>query len=175
MDSDFTLADSIHLDGETANFLDLDSLISSGQIINSSSTITRQRDWKETILLVEDEAFVRKATSEALESAGYRVLTAENATQALQVLGEYAEPVNLLLADVVMPGINGHELARDFSALCPQTRVLLMSGYEEQLTSCEQSVHRRPEYLAKPFSIPMLLKRVREVLDRNPFDFKAFA
>ncbi|MGD1023907.1 MAG: response regulator [Candidatus Sulfotelmatobacter sp.] len=149
-------------------------MISSGTFINSSSTITCPRDRKETILLVEDEAFVRKATGEARESAGYRVLTAENAAQALQVLGEYAGPVNLLLADIVMPGSNGRELARDFSALCPQTRILLMSGYEEQLTSPERSLHRQ-EYLAKPFSIPMLLRRVREVLDRNPLDFKASA
>jgi len=173
LDSDSTDADSIHLGSEAVNFPDLESLISSEAIV-ASSTATRRRDRKETILLVEDEAFVRKATGEALESAGYRVLTAENATQALQVLGEYAEPVNLLLADIVMPGINGHELARDFTASCPHTRILLMSGYEEQLTSRERSVHR-PEYLAKPFSIPMLLRRVREVLDRNPLDFKASA
>ena len=173
MDSDSTDADSIHLGSEAVNFPDLELLISSEAIVASSAT-TRRQDSKETILLVEDEVFVRNATGEALESAGYRVLAAENATQALQVLGEYAEPVNLLLADIVMPGINGHELARDFSALCPQTRILLMSGYEGQLTSCERSVHR-PEYLAKPFSIPMLLRRVREVLDRNRFDFEASA
>ncbi|MGA7400921.1 MAG: response regulator [Candidatus Sulfotelmatobacter sp.] len=172
MDSDTTVVDSIHLDGEAVNFPDLGSSISPEAIV-ASSTATRRRDRKETILLVEDEAFVRKAICEALESAGYRVLTAENAIQALQVFGEYAEPVSLLLADIVMPGINGHELARDFSTLCPQTRILLMSGYEEQLTSRE-SVHR-PEYLAKPFSIPMLLRKVREVLDRNPLDFKASA
>ena len=124
---------------------------------------------KETILLVEDEPFVRQATGEALQSAGYRVVIAGNSTQALEVHRTCSEPVDLLLADVVMPGMSGHDLAREFTALCPQVRILLMSGYVEQLASRELSLYRE-EYMAKPFSILALLKRVREVLDRNPHD-----
>jgi two-component system, cell cycle sensor histidine kinase and response regulator CckA len=125
---------------------------------------------KETILLVEDEEFVRKATAEVLESAGYRVILAGNASQALEAQRNCFEFVDLLLADVVMPGISGHQLAIEFLALRPQVRVLLMSGYAEQLTVCEMSPHRK-EYLAKPFSIPTLLQRVRGVLDEPSFDF----
>jgi two-component system cell cycle sensor histidine kinase/response regulator CckA len=82
--------------------------------------------------------------------------------------------VDLLLADVVMPGISGHELAQQFFVLYPQVRIVLMSGYMEQLALCQLSPYRK-EYLAKPFSIATLLQRVREVLDRDPFDFGASA
>jgi len=75
---------------------------------------------------------------------------------------------------VVLPGPSGHELAAEFLVLCPQVRILLMSGYAEQLTLCELSPYRK-NYLAKPFSISTLLQRVRQVLDRTPFDFGASA
>jgi len=80
----------------------------------------------------------------------------------------------LLLADLVMPGISGHELANELVALYPHVRVLLMSGYAEQLALCQLSSYGK-KYLAKPFSIPTLLRRVREVLDAGPFDCGARA
>jgi CheY-like chemotaxis protein len=82
--------------------------------------------------------------------------------------------VDLLLADLVMPGISGHELANELVALCPQLRVLLMSGYAEQLALCQLSSYGK-KYLAKPFSVPVLLRRVRQVLDTDPFDCRALA
>jgi CheY-like chemotaxis protein len=118
----------------------------------------------ETILLVEDEAFVRKVTAEVLESAGYRLVVAGGAGEALACRGLLASP-NLLLADVVMPGMSGRELAVELTNFYSSMRVLLMSGYAEQLTD-----HELPccgaEYLAKPFSIRTLLSRVRAVLDQ---------
>lgn len=126
----------------------------------------------ETILLVEDEALVRKAASEVLQSAGYRVVTAESAIQALEAYGESTEPLDLLLADVVMPGISGHELAQQFFVLRPHIRIMLMSGYVDQLTVCELSLYHK---LAKPFSILTLLQRVRAALDGHPSDFGASA
>jgi CheY-like chemotaxis protein len=123
----------------------------------------------ETILLVENEAVVRKATSEVLQSAGYRVMIAESATHALTAYRESSQEVDLILADVVMPGISGHELAQKFFVLCPQVRIMLMSGYAEQFTGCDLSPYPK-EYLAKPFSVATLLQRVRNVLDRDPFD-----
>jgi len=130
----------------------------------------------ETILLVEDEAFVRKATAEVLESAGYRLVTARSAGEAIEAYARCFRPVDLLLADVVMPGMNGHDLAAEFESLCPRARVLLMSGHEEQLARCEQSRYGK-KCLAKPFSIDTLLRRVREVLDAdaNLVDFGAEA
>jgi DNA-binding NtrC family response regulator len=128
----------------------------------------------ETILLVEDEAFVRKATAEALESAGYRLLIATSAAEALEAQRKCAQPVDLLLTDVVMPGMSGCDLATEFESLRPRTRVLLMSGRQEPLAGCEQSRYGR-KFLAKPFSIHRLLSKVREVLAGNPFDMQAQA
>jgi CheY-like chemotaxis protein len=121
----------------------------------------------ETILLVEDEAFVRKVTAEVLESAGYRLVIAGDSREALAYRGHLA-PVDLLLADVIMPGMSGCELAAELTSFYPSTRVLLMSGYAEQLTVRELPSYGL-EYLAKPFSIHTLLSRVREVLDK-PLD-----
>jgi two-component system cell cycle sensor histidine kinase/response regulator CckA len=123
----------------------------------------------ETILLVEDEAFVRRVTAEVLEWAGYKLVIARSAAEALQVHQRRSEPVDLLLSDVVMPGMSGRQLAAEFDSLYPGARVLLMSGYAEQLALCELTPYGKT-YLAKPFSIRMLLRRVREVLDANPPD-----
>ena len=127
----------------------------------------------ETILLVEDEAFVRKATAEALESAGYRLVIARGAAEALDAYRKCSWPVDLLLADIVMPGMSGRELATEFETFHPRARILLMSGYAEQLAGCALLPNGEP-HLAKPFSIPLLLRRVREVLDK-PVDPGALA
>jgi len=139
-------------------------------IFSSASTDTRS--WKETILLVEDQVFVRKATGEVLESAGYRVVLAGSAAQARTVYRQSLAVVDLLLTDIVMPGTSGCDLAAEFAVLCPKIRLLLMSGYIEQLSSYELGPYRK-QYLTKPFSVPTLLRRVREVLDSSPFDFGA--
>jgi two-component system, cell cycle sensor histidine kinase and response regulator CckA len=116
------------------------------------------------VLLVEDEAFVRKAAAEVLESAGYRLLIAGNASEALEVCREVSEPVDLLLTDVVMPETSGRELAAEFLTICPRAKVLLMSGYPERHAPMERST-TTSGYLAKPFSSATLLQRVREFLD----------
>lgn len=121
----------------------------------------------ETILLVEDEVFVRNVTAEVLKSAGYGVLVATSAAHALQVDRKHVKPVQLLLADVVMPGMSGCELAVEFGRLHPRARVLLMSGYEEQLSRCESSLGKQA-CLAKPFTACTLLKKLREVLNGDP-------
>jgi DNA-binding response OmpR family regulator len=134
----------------------------------SSPPLTGINDWgaRQTVLLVEDGPFVRNAVAEAVESAGYNVLIASNAAQALEVQGNGVEVIDLLLADVVMPIMSGHELARKVLALSPRTEVLLMSGYEEQVIRCEQSLERI-DYLVKPFSTATLLQRVRGLLSRR--------
>jgi CheY-like chemotaxis protein len=131
----------------------------------------------ETILLVEDEAFVRKAAAEVLESAGYRLVIAGSAAEALELCRESCETVDLLLADVVMPGMGGPELAAEFERLCPRPRVLLMSGYVEggHAERLPQRSTYDNGYLAKPFSRQTLLKKVRELLDANLFDLGASA
>ena len=127
------------------------------------------RSRPETIFLVEDEVFVRTATAEVLESAGYRVMIAGCPAEALETYRRCSWQVDLLLADIVMPGKDGRELASALENFYPRARVLLMSGYAEQLARCESSACGR-QFLAKPFSIPMLLRSVRDVLDK-PIDF----
>jgi len=128
----------------------------------------------ETILLVEDEAFVRKATAEVLESAGYRLLITASAAEALEAFRRCVRPVDLLLADVIMPGMSGRELATEFKSLCPRARVLLMSGHAEQLAGWGLAASGG-KCLAKPFSTRTLLGKVREVLAANTFDVGAQA
>jgi CheY-like chemotaxis protein len=128
----------------------------------------------ETILLVEDEGFVRKVTAEVLESAGYKLVIARSAAEALEAHRRLSTPIDLLLADVVMPGMSGCDLAAEFQSLRPRVRVLLMSGYAVQLAWCHLSPYAKT-YLAKPFSVGVLLRKVREVLDANPCDWGALA
>jgi two-component system cell cycle sensor histidine kinase/response regulator CckA len=121
----------------------------------------------QTILLVEDEAFVRKVAADVLDSAGYRVLIASSATEAFEIYARRSEAVDLLLCDVVLPGMSGPVLAVEFQRMCPRARILLMSGYAEELARCDRSCDSK-KYLAKPFSIGTLLSRVREALDKSP-------
>ncbi len=154
--------------GET-NFLDVAPSISFDSTIAIAATETCQWVGSETVLLVEDESLVRRAIQEALQSAGYRVITAENAACALDAYHECSVPVDLLLSDVVMPEISGHALAQSLFALCPHIRIMLMSGYIDQLSPRELSPFRK-EYLAKPFSSSTLLKKIREALDGETLD-----
>ena len=119
---------------------------------------------EETILFVEDEAFVREVTGEVLRSAGYRVLTAKNATEATGVYDQRRGEVELLLTDVVLPGETGRALAGRLRRENPGLKVLLVTGYAEQMGLREAM---REECLAKPFSTEVLLRRVRQVLDRR--------
>lgn len=81
-----------------------------------------------TILLVEDEQFLRDATCVVLETAGYRVLKTRNAVEALSTFEKFKPIVQLLLTDVVLPGRNGCDLANDLRAICPELRTIFISG-----------------------------------------------
>jgi len=81
-----------------------------------------------TILLVEDEQFLRDATCVVLEAAGYRVLKTRNAVEGLSTFKEFKPIVRLLLTDVVLPGRNGRDLANDLRAICPELRIIFISG-----------------------------------------------
>jgi CheY-like chemotaxis protein len=116
----------------------------------------------ETILFVEDEAFVRDVTCEVLRSAGYRVLSAKNALEAERAYDQSSDEVDLLLADVVLPGETGRVFAARLRRKNPALKVLLVTGYGEQMGTREGS---QEECLAKPFSAEVLLRRVRQRLD----------
>jgi len=118
----------------------------------------------ETILLVEDEAALRAGICEFLESHGYRVLSAANAAEALSVSTSYDGAIDLLLTDLVMPGLGGVELAVKMRELRPRIRVVYMSGYTEHTAKAEAL--GRPEfYVQKPFSLSALSAIARRALE----------
>ena len=118
----------------------------------------------ETVLVVEDEAGVREITRRILAGAGYRVLTAANAGEALLLCERHGGPVHLLLSDVVMPHMSGPELTRRASVLRPGLRVLFMTGYAGEASSRALDSAHGEKVLMKPFTRPDLLAAVRAAL-----------
>jgi CheY-like chemotaxis protein len=118
----------------------------------------------ETILLLEDEDFVRKVTGEVLQCAGYRVLTARNAVEAARIYQQHCGKIDLLLTDVVLPGESGSAFADRLKRDDPTLRVLFVTGYPEQM---KRRVSEYDELLPKPFSTRTLLEKVRQTLDRG--------
>ncbi|HKM85981.1 MAG TPA: ATP-binding protein [Terriglobales bacterium] len=123
---------------------------------------------QETILLVEDETNLRRLARQYLERQGYKILEAEDGAAALQIVDGYKGAIDLLLTDVIMPGMNGRELAAHITKLVPAVRVLYMSGYTENAVGHDGMLDAGINLLQKPFSLPALKDRVREVLDSEP-------
>ena len=119
----------------------------------------------ETILLVDDEDTVRRFAHRALVTHGYRVLTASDGADALQVADQCADAIQLLLTDVIMPGMNGRELAELLLARQPHLRVLFISGYAENVLNHESAILPGAAFLGKPFKAKSLVTKVRDVLD----------
>jgi PAS domain S-box-containing protein len=118
----------------------------------------------ETILLVEDEELVRALTKKVLSRAGYNVLAAANGVEALRLCGLHLGPVHLLLTDVIMPEMNGKELADRLVALHPDLRVLFMSGYTAETLFHDGGLTPGTHFIGKPFSAADLRRAVREAL-----------
>lgn len=120
----------------------------------------------ETILLVEDEPALLRLTRTMLERLGYRVLAANSPTQAIEVSGSFPDAIDLLVSDVVMPGMNGRDLAWRLQADRPTLRRLFVSGYTADIIADRGGVIDDPtHFLQKPFSVASLAARVRAVLD----------
>jgi CheY-like chemotaxis protein len=126
-------------------------------------TATPSKGW-ETILLVEDEASLRAITREILEEHGYRVVQAADASEAMGISDRHPEPIHLLVTDVVMPGLNGRQLADSLLALRPSLSVLFMSGYTDDVIAHRGVLDPGTLFLSKPFTTQALLRRVREAL-----------
>lgn len=120
-----------------------------------------------TILLVEDEAFVREITGEILEAAGYRVLKTMNASEATRAFHRYRPIVRLLLTDVVLPGRNGRELANELRNVSPKLRIIFISGYPENAVTKNRLPENGMFYLPKPFSSQSLTRAVRQVMQQT--------
>jgi PAS domain S-box-containing protein len=119
----------------------------------------------ETILLVEDDAAVRAAARRVLGAAGYTVLTASNGGEALLTCEQHPGPIHLMLTDIVMPRMNGIELAQRLGSVRPRLDVLFMSGYTEYAVLQSGVLDPRTHFIAKPFTGADLSRKVREVLD----------
>jgi PAS domain S-box-containing protein len=118
----------------------------------------------QTILIVEDEATIRSNVRECLEQLGYRVVEAENGEAALQVCGRLHGKVDLVLSDLVMPGMGGYELAGELALRHPAVRVLFMSGYTEDSAARRDILLQGSAFLQKPFSVADLSNAVHQAL-----------
>jgi len=116
-------------------------------------------------LLVEDAEPLRRLTQLILQENGYRVLAAEDGADAQKVAAEFAGPIQLLLTDVVMPGINGRVLAERLAPSHPAMKVLYMSGYTDSFIAGHGVLEPGTHLLRKPFTEVILLHKVRELLD----------
>ena len=121
-----------------------------------------------TLLLVEDAGHVRDLVRDILEEFGYRVLEAANGAEALSVAAAHDGPIDLLLSDMVMPGMNGRKLADAIRAVRPAIRVLFMSGYTEDTVLHPAAGEGRIAFLQKPFTPEALGWKIHEVLSRPP-------
>jgi PAS domain S-box-containing protein len=133
-----------------------------------STGLPRPDHGQETILLVEDESNLRRLARQYLEKQGYRILEAADAAAALQIAIGHKGVIHLLLTDVVMPGVNGRELADQICVQRPEVRVLYMSGYTENVIGHNGLLDAGVNLLQKPFTLPTLKEKVREVLDSEP-------
>jgi len=123
-----------------------------------------ERLGNETILLVEDEDAVRRLLAETLENQGYKIIEAENAEAALEALARLDGPLDLLLTDVVMPGLSGPELAERIRPRYPDTQVLFMSGYTDDIIVHHGILDEGVSLLNKPLTVEQLLNGVRDAL-----------
>ena len=118
----------------------------------------------ETVLLVEDEESVRELVRVTLATRGYKVIEAENGECGLRVAEAFKEHIDILITDVVMPGMGGRELAKNLLALRPGISVLYLSGYTEDAVVAPGALGPGTAFLQKPFTLQNLAKKVREVL-----------
>jgi len=120
----------------------------------------------ETVLIVEDEGILRSLCVQILEQLGYRVLQARNGTEAIAKVQGYGDRIDLLLTDVVMPGMNGSELATQLVLHHPEMKVLFTSGYTEDVITHHGVLAEGVSFIGKPYTPSALARKVREVLGK---------
>jgi two-component system, cell cycle sensor histidine kinase and response regulator CckA len=130
------------------------------------SAYANDRRTRRTILLVEDEPFVREATRSILEHAGFEVLPAEDTRDAMKVYGECNHGIDLVMTDLVLPGGTGQQLGQELRQRSPGIVVLVTSGYSDQDEM--EAPEARTYFLAKPYSKRTLVEKIETILGAVP-------
>ena len=121
----------------------------------------------EQVLVAEDDDIIRTIVREFLEPLGYRVIVARSGEEAMELLGKVGPVVDILLTDVVMPGMGGKELAQRFQEISPRSKVLFMSGYTGDVVIRHGVEQGNVDFIQKPLVPNKLVRKIREVLDRR--------
>jgi signal transduction histidine kinase/ActR/RegA family two-component response regulator len=132
----------------------------------TSTRSTQASPGRETVLVVEDVEVVRSLLRKILEDKGYEVITANGGAEALESVRTLIRPVDLLLTDMVMPGMGGRDLCKELHVLYPELRVIYMSGHTQDAALHHEAEAGEVDFLQKPFSVNTLIETVRRVLDR---------
>jgi len=143
----------------------LPGLLAEPEPIEDQPRLTLAAEGDETILVTEDSDLVRQLTREMLEVRGYKVLEASDGNQAIEICTSYAGPIHVTLTDVVMPGMTGRELAERAVQIRPDMKVLLMSGYTDEVTKVGL-LNPGFHFIEKPFTSNSLALKIREVIDQ---------
>ena len=122
-----------------------------------------------TVLLVEDEPAIMNMVRNLLVRQGYRVLSASSPTKAIEIAGRHGETIDLLLTDMVMPEMNGRDLARNLPSLHPQLRCLFMSGHSDEMLAKQGIIDPGVQFIQKPFTMKGLLAKVAEAMNSRPY------
>jgi DNA-binding response OmpR family regulator len=140
--------------------------VSGNDMTLQASASANDRRARRTILLVEDEPFVREATRTILEHAGFEVLPAEDTRDAIKVYEECNHGIDLVLTDMVLPGGTGQQLGQELRQRSPEIVVLVTSGYSEQDEM--EAPEARTYFLAKPYSRRTLVEKIEKILAAVP-------
>jgi two-component system, cell cycle sensor histidine kinase and response regulator CckA len=135
------------------------------EVLETERQVSGAKQGTETLLLVEDDPQLRQLSSSVLAQCGYKVLTAANPAEGLALCRSNHNDIRLLVTDVVMPGMNGRQLAEEVVRTCPKVRVLYISGYTSNAIVHYGVLDSGLWFLPKPYSLSGLVAKVREVLD----------
>lgn len=131
---------------------------------NANRTTNETYDYSATILLVDDDEAVRRLAQIVLDDAGYRILPAQDASDALRQAELYPGKIEALVTDVVLPGVSGRDLAESITATRPDIKVLFLSGYTDDIIGNYALINKAARFLKKPYTPAMLISEVQQML-----------
>jgi PAS domain S-box-containing protein len=138
----------------------------------SAGSVVTRLEGSETVLVVEDQEEVRKLAVTVLQGYGYRTLEAKSGAEALAMVEHYGQPIHLVLTDVIMPGMNGKQLATSLRGLRPEIKLLYMSGYPAEAITQKGLIESGAEHIAKPLIPEALVEKIRKCLGEPRSRFK---